>query len=96
MSTPQLIESYAGTHPGLTDREIVAALGLGHQQVEHILGRLWTAGGGLWRGRAVGTDTRSAGHGEGRARRPAPGEMRNSFAFGYAAGGCPLSPLAAA
>ena len=59
MSTPQLIENYACTHPGLTDREIAAALGLGHQQVEHTLvgaararslDRLWTAGGGLWRG----------------------------------------------
>ena len=37
MSTPRLIESYAGTHPGLTDREIATALGLGHQQVEHAL-----------------------------------------------------------
>jgi hypothetical protein len=37
MSTPRLIEGYAGTHPGLTDREIATALGLGHQQVEHAL-----------------------------------------------------------
>ena len=30
MSTTLLIESYARTHPGLTDREIATALGLGH------------------------------------------------------------------
>ena len=37
MSTRLLIEGYARTHPGLTDREIATALGLGHQQVESVL-----------------------------------------------------------